>query len=189
MSTYPSPVSRRAFVSSTLTLGASALAVRTVGAADTPAAGPAEAVLPPAGKRLLLSCKLGMIADKAGDRKLGVAERLQMAAEAGFDGVDFDDAGSYTPAQAREAVRASGVFVHNAINHAHWEVRLTDPRPETRAKARANLEHCLRVSHAAGGSGVLIVVGRGRTARPRRSRRVVGQRFVRACPWRRRSDR
>lgn len=161
MSTYPSPVSRRAFVSSTLTLGASALAVRTVGAADTPAAGPAEAVLPPAGKRLLLSCKLGMIADKAGDRKLGVAERLQMAAEAGFDGVDFDDAGSYTPAQAREAVRASGVFVHNAINHAHWEVRLTDPRPETRAKARANLEHCLRVSHAAGGSGVLIVVGRG----------------------------
>ena len=28
-----------------------------------------------------------------------------------------------------------------------------------RAAARANLDHCLRVSHAAGGSGVLIVVG------------------------------
>jgi hexulose-6-phosphate isomerase len=159
MSTYPSPVSRRAFVTSTLTLGATALALPPAAAAESP--GSAEAVLPPAGRRLLLSCKLGMIADKSGDRKLAVAERLQIAAEAGFDGVDFDDAGSYTPAQAREAVRASGVFVHNAINHAHWELRLTDPRPETRAKARANLEHCLRVSHAAGGSGVLIVVGRG----------------------------
>jgi hexulose-6-phosphate isomerase len=50
--------------------------------------------------------------------------------------------------------------VHNAINHAHWNVRLTDPKQETRDKARANLEHCLRVSHAAGGSGVLIVVGK-----------------------------
>jgi len=85
---------------------------------------------------------------------------LRMAADAGFDGVDFDEAGGFTPEQARDAVRASGVFVHNAINHAHWNLRLTDPKPETRAQARANLEHCMRVSHAAGGSGVLIVVGK-----------------------------
>ena len=65
-----------------------------------------------------------------------------------------------TNSSSREAVRASGVFVHNAINHAHWNVRLTDPKSEIRDKARANLEHCLRVSHAAGGSGVLIVVGK-----------------------------
>jgi hexulose-6-phosphate isomerase len=30
-----------------------------------------------------------------------------------------------------------------------------------RAKGRANIEHCLRVAHACGGSGVLIVVGKG----------------------------
>lgn len=154
------PASRRSFLTSTLALGA-AVAVPTTRAADgAPAAAPA-AVLPPAGKRILLSCKLGMIAGEAGGRKLTVVERLRMAADAGFDGVDFDEAGGFTPAQARDAVRESGVFVHNAINHAHWEVRLTDPKPEVRAKARANLEHCLRVSHAAGGSGVLIVVGRG----------------------------
>jgi hexulose-6-phosphate isomerase len=153
------PASRRSFLTSTLALGA-AVAVPATRAADSAPAGAPAAVVPPTGKRLLLSCKLGMISGEVGGRKLTVVERLRMAADAGFDGVDFDEAGGFTPAQAREAVRESGVFVHNAINHAHWELRLTDPKPEVRAKARANLEHCLRVSHAAGGSGVLIVVGR-----------------------------
>jgi hexulose-6-phosphate isomerase len=151
--------SRRSFVTSTVALGAT-LALPPARGADSPGAATNTLVLPPAGKRLLLACKLSMIVKEAGGKKLTLVERLRLAADAGFDGVDFDEAGNFTPEQAREAVRASGVFVHNAINHAHWNVRLTDPKQETRDKARANLEHCLRVSHAAGGSGVLIVVGK-----------------------------
>ena len=147
MNASNSPVSRRSFVTGTLALGA-AIAVPASRAAESPGEAPAPIVLPPPGKRLLLSCKLGMIAAESAGKKLGLADRLRMAGDAGFDGVDFDDAGSHTAAQVREAVRASGVFVHNAINHAHWEVRLTDPKPETRAKARANLEHCLRAAAA-----------------------------------------
>lgn len=126
----------------------------------------ARIVSPPTGKRLLLACKLGMIADKAGTRKLSLAERLAMAGEAGFDGVDFDQAGDFTLEQARDAVRQSGVFVHNAINHAHWQQRLTSAKPEERDRSRANIEHCIRLSHAAGGSGVLIVIGRGADGSP-----------------------
>jgi L-ribulose-5-phosphate 3-epimerase len=154
-----------------LATGAAALAAATTAgsvlssparAADpTPTPAPGGIVRPPAGKRLLLSCKLGMIANEAGGRKLSLAERLKLAGEAGFDGVDFDQAGDYTPEQARDAVRESGVFVHNAINHAHWSQRLTSPKVEERDRSRANIEHCLRVSHAAGGSGVLIVIGQG----------------------------
>lgn len=118
-------------------------------------------VVPKSSRRILLSCKLGMIAGEAGGKKLSINDRLKMAAEAGFDGVDFDEAGGFTPEQARAAVKETGVFVHNAINHSHWGVRLTDPNQETRDKARANMDHCLRVSHAAGGSGILIVVGQG----------------------------
>jgi L-ribulose-5-phosphate 3-epimerase len=147
-------VSRRNF----LTVGAVTAAALTTNA---PAQEPAAAVLPPLSRRILLSCKLGMIAKKSGDQQLTIVERLKMAADAGFDGVDFDEAGSFTPEQARAAVKESGVFVHNAINHAHWSVRLTDAKQETRDKARANMDHCLRVSHAAGGSGILIVVGKG----------------------------
>jgi len=134
-------------------------------AATTPADAAVEdkkpVIVPPSGKKILLSCKLGMITKKIGDKELSLIERLALAGKAGFDGVDLDEAADYTPEQAREAVRESGVFVHNAINHAHWSQRLTSPKAEERAKGLANLEHCLRVSHAAGGSGVLLVVGHG----------------------------
>jgi hexulose-6-phosphate isomerase len=102
-----------------------------------------------------------MIPKEQDGRKLTLAERLRLATAAGFDGVDLDEAGAFTPEQARDAVREAGVFVHSAINHAHWNDRLTSADPAVRAKGRANIEHCLRVAHAAGGSGVLIVVGRG----------------------------
>jgi len=130
------------------------------GAAPPAQTSNARVVSPPAGKRLLLACKLSMIAKKSEGKELSVVERLRLAGEAGFDGVDFDEAGGYTPEQARDAVRESGVFVHNAINHAHWDHRLTSEKEEERQLSRKNIEHCLRVSHAAGGSGVLIVVGR-----------------------------
>jgi len=149
-------VGRRTF----LAAGAAALGA----AAATPVQAQEKAapiILPPVGKRILLSCKLGMIAKKDGDKVLSLVERLKLAGQAGFDGVDFDEAGSFTPEQARAAVQESGVFVHNAINHAHWQQRLTSANPEERAKSRANIEHCLKVAHAAGGSGVLIVVGKG----------------------------
>ncbi len=121
-----------------------------------------KVVAPPAGKRILLACKLGMLPAKLEGKAVPLVERLRMAAQAGFDGVDFDQAGEWTEEQARDAVRESGVFVHNAINHAHWQQRLTSEKEEERNQGRANIEHCLRVSHAAGGSGVLVVVGQSK---------------------------
>ena len=154
---------RRRFLMSSLTATATLAAATGSARAEEPA--PAI-VLPKRNRPILLSCKLGMIASEAGGNKLSISDRLKMAAEAGFDGVDFDEAGNFTPEQARAAVRESGVFVHNAINHTHWNVRLTDPNQETRDKARANMDHCLRVSHAAGGSGILIVIGKASDGSP-----------------------
>lgn len=102
---------------------------------------------------LLFSCKYGMTQGPS------LEARLAAAREAGMDGVDFDAAASVTPEQLRAAVQSTGVFVHNVINHAHWQQTLTSPVAATRAAGLANLEHCLRVSHAGGGSGVLLVIG------------------------------
>lgn len=150
---------RRSF----LVLGVGSVAANMSGmhTATAVETGTASIITPPKGKRILLSCKLGMLPKELDGQKLSVVDRLQMARKAGFDGVDFDQAGEYTPEEARRAVQESGVFVHNAINHAHWSKRLTSAKEEERSQGRANIEHCIRVSHAAGGSGVLIVVGRG----------------------------
>ena len=155
--TRPPSLDRRRFLATgaAAVAGAGMLGSTRLAQADAVAQG--HIVTPPAGKRILLSCKLTMIPPAAENEPL--AARLRRAAEAGFDGVDLDEAGKFTPEQARAAVEESGVFVHNAINHAHWEKTLTSPDETVRAAGRANIEHCLRVSHAAGGSGVLIVVG------------------------------
>jgi len=94
-------------------------------------------------------------------RKLSAAERLGLAGAAGCDGVDFDQAGDYTPERARDTLQESAVFVHNAINHTHRQQRLTNEKEENRDHGRANMEHCLQISHAVGGNAVLIVVGQG----------------------------
>ncbi|MEN6424582.1 MAG: sugar phosphate isomerase/epimerase family protein [Phycisphaerales bacterium] len=152
-------LNRRSFLG--LGAGAVAAGASGVGAANAAQTGVPRVVTPPAGKQILLACKLGMLPKEIEGKKLTIVDRLRLAGEAGFDGVDFDQAGEFTPEEARHAVRESGVFVHNAINHAHWSQRLTSPKEEERNRGRANIEHCLRVSHAAGGSGVLIVVGQG----------------------------
>ena len=153
-------LSRRGFLAAGAVTVAGAAAIDAQAAEQKPAKSPAV-VRPPVGKKILLSCKLGMIPGKLGGKSLSLADRLSMAAEAGLDGVDLDQAAAFTPEQARDAVRSSGVFVHNAINHAHWGKRLTSAKEADRAQGRANIEHCMRVSHAAGGCGVLIVVGGG----------------------------
>ncbi len=151
---------RRHFLAAGAASIAGVAAMRTHAADSDPGEGPAT-VRPSEGRRILLSCKLGMIPKELDGKELSLVERMRMAGEAGFDGVDFDQAGEWSPEQARDAVRDSGVFVHNAINHAHWSKRLTSANEAERTEGRANIEHCIRVSHAAGGSGVLIVVGRG----------------------------
>lgn len=159
MANVLSEISRRSFFAAGAGLAAVGAADRTVLAAEETRS---PIIVPPTGKRILLSCKLGMIAKKVDGKDLTLTERLKLARQAGFDGVDFDEAGSFTVEQARAAVQESGVFVHNAINHAHWGQRLTSPNEVERATGLKNIEHCLRVSHAAGGSGVLIVIGHGK---------------------------
>jgi L-ribulose-5-phosphate 3-epimerase len=149
-------IHRRDFLASmaVATAGSTGL-IAAARAADGNAATQTTVVVPPSSTGgLLFSCKYGMT---RGD---SLEERLASARDAGMDGVDFDAAAAVTPEQLRRAVQQTGVFVHNAINHDHWKQTLTSADAATRATALANLEHCLRVSAAAGGSGVLIVIGK-----------------------------
>ena len=158
-------VNRRHFLAAGSASVAGSLAAGA-GTASARESAQAPIVRPHEGKRVLVSVKLSMVPEEANGKTLPLADRLEIAGKAGFDGMDLDQAGLYTPEEARDAVQKTGVFVHNAIDHAHWKQRLTSPKAEERAQGRANIEHCLRVSHAAGGSGVLIVIGRGDDGTP-----------------------
>lgn len=141
---------RRHFIgSSTLALGALTTQAHAQENKDKP-----TVILPKQINPILFSCKYGMTKGRT------IEERLESCKKAGFDGIDFDRAGDYSIEEIRQAAHNTGVFVHNAINHNHWKMRFTSPNPEDIATAKKNLEHCIRVSHAAGGSAVLIVVGK-----------------------------
>jgi L-ribulose-5-phosphate 3-epimerase len=116
----------------------------------------AESVVPQPARisNILFSCKYGMTKGKT------IEERFESVKQAGYDGIDFDHAGKYTVEEVRNAAYQTGLFVHNAINHTHWSKRFTSAKMEDIATAKKNLEHCIRVSHAAGGSAVLLVIGR-----------------------------
>ncbi len=151
--------SRRTFINNLTTISAAAYAQRYIEGADftdaTTTKEPLDnANLPAKKSDLLFSCKYKMIKGQ------NLESRLELSRTAGFDGVDFDDAASVTPDELRRAVETTGVFVHNVINHAHWKQRLTSSNAEDRKTASSNLRHCMEVSHAAGGSAVLIVLGR-----------------------------
>ena len=168
--------SRRRFCAGAATLPAAAVIARGApsAAAEAEAVSPSGSCLPPSPTSedgLLFSCKYGMTKGSS------LQARLATAKEAGLDGVDFDAAASVTPEELRAAAAATGVFIHNAINHAHWQQRLTSADDAVRATAQANLEHCIRVSHGAGGSGVLIVLGRDTDGPegPDRAREAIGE--------------
>jgi L-ribulose-5-phosphate 3-epimerase len=137
-----------------LAAGAASLAATVASPRPASAAETAACPLPPRPEQgLLFSCKYRMT------RGATLEERLASARDAGMDGVDFDDAAAVTPERLRDAAARTGVFVHNAINHAHWRTRFTSADDAVRAAALDNLKHCIRVSHAAGGSAVLLVIG------------------------------
>ncbi|MFM7137000.1 MAG: sugar phosphate isomerase/epimerase family protein [Planctomycetota bacterium] len=145
-------ISRRSLLASSAALaGAAAVGAR----AESPAAAPTWPMPPQPEQGFLFSCKYGMTKGNS------IEERLASAREAGMDGVDFDEAGSFSPEQVRKAAGDTGVFIHGAINHGHWGKTLTSADEQVRAEGLANLKLCIRVSHAAGGSGVLLVIGKG----------------------------
>ena len=85
-------LTRRHLIASSLAVPAAAVAGSSLQAGQEPGDQEDRIVEPPRNKRILLSCKLGMITKKMNDTPLSLTQRLALAGEAGFDGVDLDQA-------------------------------------------------------------------------------------------------
>jgi len=106
--------------------------------------------------RVYKTLKIGMIRVKG-----SLSDKFKVAKEAGFEGVELNAPG-FDIAEAKQAVKDSGLPIDGTVNSGHWGVRHTDPSAEVRAKALKALEDGLRQTREVGGHTCLLVVGHGK---------------------------
>jgi hexulose-6-phosphate isomerase len=147
---------RRTFFGTTAKWGASlALAGAGLGARTARAqAGPSQSGGSNRGI-IFKAVKLGMVRMDG-----GLVEKFQLLKDLGFDGVELDSPGAVDNQQARAASQTVGLPIHGVVDDIHWNVRLSDPDPATRARGLAGLRKAIEDSHSVGGSTVLLVPGK-----------------------------
>lgn len=89
---------------------------------------------------------------------LSIADRLQVAREAGFE--ELECGTTPDPARAEEILagaKKAGLRIHSVMNSDHWRFPLSSPDPEVRAKCVAGMEVSLRNAKLWGADTVLLV--------------------------------
>ncbi|HMP01952.1 MAG TPA: sugar phosphate isomerase/epimerase family protein [Gemmatales bacterium] len=137
----PAHLDRRCFLQGTL---AGAVALSATGLAFS------REVTP----KLKKAIKYGMV---KGD--LSHRDRFELVKKIGFEGVEIDSPNNYRMEELLSARDATGLPIHGVINSIHWNVRLSDPKPEVRTKARAGMVTALDDAAAVGADTVLLVPG------------------------------
>lgn len=96
--------------------------------------------------------KYGMIGDGA-----TVAEKLAIARDAGFEGVEFDAPGGPPVDEILAAKEKTGIEVPGVVDSVHWKSTLGDPGDAVRLAGRHALEKALVTCRDLGGTQVLLV--------------------------------
>jgi len=92
--------------------------------------------------------------------KLSHRERMQLAADAGLEGVEI---GQFeTQAETEEVAAAAadfGIEIHSVMAGTHWQLPLSSTDEEVREKGVAGIKQALQVAKWAGADAVLVVPG------------------------------
>lgn len=139
-------INRRRFVIGA-TLAASSLPFVHLGAAESKLS---------LKRRLFKTLKIGMVGVKG-----TLTEKFKVAKAAGFGAIEMNSPGMDV-AETRKAIAESGLPVDGTVCSTHWQIRHSDPDPEVRKKALADLQTAIRDTAAVGGDTALLVVGHGR---------------------------
>lgn len=144
--------SRREFLSScSAVAGTAACSLAVSGPASLLAA---DQDAKPQQTKIKKAVKIGMVGVKG-----TLAEKMTVLKELGFDGVELNSPGGPDAAEVQKAIKASGLPVHGVVDSIHWNVRLSDPSEEIRAKGLEGLITAIKASKAYGGTSVLLVPG------------------------------
>ena len=90
-----------------------------------------------------------------------LSEKFKVVKAAGFDGIELNAPG-LSVEDTRRAIAEAALPVDGTVCTSHWNVRHSDPNPETRAQALEDLKEAIRQTEAVGGHSVLLVPGHGK---------------------------
>jgi L-ribulose-5-phosphate 3-epimerase len=122
-------------------------------------------------KGICIGCLPGDLSDEA---------KLQLAKEAGFDGVEintFDDLDACR--RLTESARRLGVELHSVMASGHWTYPLSSSDEETRQKGLANIRQSVETALVCGATTVLVVPGVVQADQPYRDTYEIALRSMR----------
>lgn len=144
---------RRAFLAAATGAAAGVLAGGNSAAQDTDPA-PAPRGHRPRHAMVRKALKFGMIGE--GET---IADKLKIARDAGFEGVEFDSPNDLDTDEILAARDSSGVTITGVVDSVHWSKPLSHPDPAVRMEGRHALERAMLDCRAYGGTTVLLVPG------------------------------
>ncbi|MEX2185369.1 MAG: sugar phosphate isomerase/epimerase family protein [Pirellulales bacterium] len=150
----PASATRRTFLAAATTATAGA-ALAAVSLSDPRAAGGTRLADDAKKPRLKKAVKFGMIGIDG-----SIEAKFELIKELGFDGVEMDSPSGVDKVEAVAARDKTGIVIHGVVDSIHWNVRLSDPNPEVRAKGLQGLETALRDCKTYGGTTALLVPGK-----------------------------
>jgi L-ribulose-5-phosphate 3-epimerase len=105
--------------------------------------------------RLRTAVKFGMIRING-----SVEEKFNLIKRLGFEGVELNSPAEIDKDEVLRARDKTGIVIHGVIDSIHWNVRLSDPSPDVRAKGVAALETAIKDAKLYGADTVLLVPGK-----------------------------
>ena len=93
-------------------------------------------------------------------RDLSVEDKLKLAKDAGFDGVEIASAATLHDGLAlKDKAQAAGLEIPSIMSSAHWRFPLSDPDPDVRRKCVDTVTADLELAAKIDADTVLLVPG------------------------------
>jgi hexulose-6-phosphate isomerase len=108
-----------------------------------------------AAPKLKKAVKYGMIKING-----SIQDKFELIKRLGFQGVEMDSPSKIDRAEAVRARDRTGIVIHGVIDSIHWNVRLSDPDLQVRARGLEGLRTALNDAHIYGADTVLLVPGK-----------------------------
>ena len=144
--------SRRRFIA-TVAVTSATVAAASVFSREESRAQEVEAA--PQDRTVLRSVKWEMIQTGG-----SVMDKFRLCKELGYDGMELVSPTELSAKEIRAASEATGMPVHGLVDMKHWEVRLSSPDSQIRARGQQILNQAIVDAKAFGGDSVLLVPGK-----------------------------